>query len=401
MNRVRAVNFTNGTLVLRDKLLTGTSLQIDGESIAGFTTSQAAGEAVDLEGGYLVPGFVDLHVHGGAGHDFMDGTASAFDAICQCHARHGTTSLAATSTAADDPCILRFLRECRAAKGRDTGGARVLGAHFYGPYFAANARGVHPGTPIRPPEESEFQHYLEYSDIFCTATVAPELPGAESFARACASRGIRLNAGHSHATFGQVVDAISWGVRHIDHLFCAMSDRAKLRQSQLFPMRGGMMEATLFFDDLTTEVIADGKHLDSALLRLAYKCKGPERLALVTDAMRAVDCPDGEYIFGPPEHGERIRRFDGVGVTMDGTALASGVMGMDACVRTFLAQVPETNLVDVIRMATLTPARILGLEEKIGSLEVGKRADLVVLDPELNVRQVFVAGRKVFDRSET
>ncbi|QDT55857.1 N-acetylglucosamine-6-phosphate deacetylase [Caulifigura coniformis] len=395
------MNFTNGTLVLRDRLLTGASLEVVGESIKGISAARADAESIDLDGGYLVPGFVDLHVHGGAGHDFMDGTASAFDAICRCHARHGTTSLAATSTAADAPYILRFLRECRAAKGRDTGGARVLGAHFYGPYFAANARGVHPGTPIRAPEESEFQHYLDYSDIFCTATIAPELPGAEVFARACASRGIRLNAGHSHATFGQVVDAINWGVRHIDHLFCAMSDRAKLRQSQTFPMRGGMMEATLFFDDLTTEVIADGKHLDGALLRLAYKCKGPERLALVTDAMRAVDCPDGEYTFGPPEHGERIRRFSNVGVTMDGTALASGVMGMDACVRTFLSEVPETNLVDVIRMATLTPARILGLEQSIGSLEAGKLADVVALDAELNVKLVYVAGRKVFDRSAT
>jgi N-acetylglucosamine-6-phosphate deacetylase len=394
------VIFTNGTLVLRDQLLTGASLRVEGQTIAAISAAESAVDRVDLGGGYLVPGYVDLHVHGGDGHDFMDGTAEAFDAICRCHARHGTTSVAATSTAADDQYILRFLRECRAAKARDTGGARVLGAHFYGPYFAVNARGVHPSAPIRPPEEDEFAHYLEFADVFCTATIAPELPGAEAFARACTKRGIRLNSGHSHATFGQVVEAMGWGVRHIDHLFCAMSDRAKLRQSQLFPMRGGMMEATLFFEELTTEVIADGKHLDSALLRLAYKCKGPDRLALVTDAMRAVDCPDGEYIFGPPEHGERIRRFDGVGVTMDGTALASGVMGMDACVRTSLASVPEASLVDVIRMATLTPARVLGLEHKLGSLEVGKLADLVVLDRDLNVQRVYVAGRCVFDRNQ-
>jgi N-acetylglucosamine-6-phosphate deacetylase len=394
------LNFTNGTLVLPDRLVTGSSLAVSGDRIAGISGAAPDGDAIDLGGGYLVPGYVDLHVHGGAGHDFMDGTREAFDAICRCHAKHGTTSVAATSTAADDQYILRFLRECRAAKARETGGARVLGAHFYGPYFAANARGVHPSAPIRSPEESEFEHYLEFADIFCTATIAPELPGAEAFSRACARRAIRLNAGHSHATFGQVVESIGWGVRHIDHLFCAMSDRAKLRQTQLFPMRGGMMEATLFFDDLTTEVIADGRHLDSALLRLAYKCKGPDRLALVTDAMRAVDCPDGEYIFGPPEHGERIRRLDGVGVTMDGTALASGVMGMDACVRTFLANVPEASLVEVIRMATLTPARILGLESRLGSLETGKTADLVVLDRDLNVQQVYVAGRRVFDRYE-
>jgi N-acetylglucosamine-6-phosphate deacetylase len=117
--------------------------------------------------------------------------------------------------------------------------------------------------------------------------------------------------------------------------------------------------------------------------------------------MRAVDCPDGEYVFGPPEHNERIRRFDNVGVTMDGTALASGVMGMDACVRTFLASVPEAGLVEVIRMATLTPARILGLDRTLGSLEVGKPADLVVLDRDLGVMQVYVAGRQVFDRNQS
>ena len=117
--------------------------------------------------------------------------------------------------------------------------------------------------------------------------------------------------------------------------------------------------------------------------------------------MRAVDCPDGEYIFGPPEHGERVRRFDNVGVTMDRTALASGVMGMDACVRTFLENVPEASLVEVVRMATLTPARILGLDSSIGSLEAGKRADLVVLDRELAVRKVYVGGKLVFDRSES
>src|SRR5204863_9502884 len=169
------------------------------------------------------------------------------------------------------------------------------------------------------------------------ATVAPELPNAEAFARACRERGVRLNAGHSHATFEQMEAAVGWGVRHVDHLFCAMSDRARLRQTQTYPMRGGVLEATLFFDELTTEVIADGKHLSPELLRLAYKFKGPDRLALVTDSMRAVDMPDGEYWFGAEGSGERVRKMDGVGVTVEGTALASGVMGLDHGVRTMHA----------------------------------------------------------------
>src|SRR5262249_25025445 len=149
------------------------------------------------------------------------------------------------------------------------------------------------------------------------------------FVRACRERGIRCNAGHSWATFEQVQAAVGWGLRHVDHLFCAMSDRARLRLTQPFPMRGGLLEAALYFDDLTTEVIADGKHLGGALLALGYKVKGPDRLALVTDANRAVDMPDGEYIFGPLDGGERIVRRDGVGIMPDGQSLASGVMGMD------------------------------------------------------------------------
>jgi N-acetylglucosamine-6-phosphate deacetylase len=189
--------------------------------------------------------------------------------------------------------------------------------------------------------------------------------------------------------------AVGWGVRHVDHLFCAMSDRARLRQSQTYPMRGGVLEATLFFDELTTEVIADGKHLSPELLCLAYKVKGPDRLALVTDANRAVDMPDGEYWFGPAGSGERVLRQNDVGVMPDGKALASGVMGLDHCVRTFLKSVPEASLVEVVRMATLTPARIAGVEAEVGSIEAGKRADLVVLDRELNVRAVYIGGEQI------
>ena len=167
---------------------------------------------------------------------------------------------------------------------------------------------------MRPPVPAEYEQYLAFADCIATATVAPELPGAEGFVRACRAKGVRCNAGHSHATFEQMEAAVGWGVRHVDHLFCAMSDRARLRQTQTYPMRGGVMEATLYFDELTTEVIADGKHLQRELLLLAYKIKGPDRLALVTDCNRALDMPDGEYVFGPLDGGEPIRKADGVGL---------------------------------------------------------------------------------------
>jgi N-acetylglucosamine-6-phosphate deacetylase len=387
--------FTNGNLILPDRLLDG-FVFISGNRIhdAGSgpgPIKQFAGEVIDLGGNYLSPGFVDLHVHGGAGADFMDATAEAFRAVCQVHLRHGTTSLLPTSTVASHKQIVAFLQQCRRFQHEDTGGAKVLGAHFYGPYFAEQARGCHPQAPIRPPVEKEIAEFLAFADCIRTATVAPELPGAKEFVEACVAHGIRCNAGHSHATFAQMEEAVRWGVRHVDHLFCAMSDRARLRQTQTYPMRGGVLEATLFFDELTTEVIADGKHLQAELLKLAYKIKGPDRLTLVTDCNRALDMPDGQYIFGPLDGGERIIRRDGVGLMPDGSALASGVMGMDHMVRTFhrLTGVP---LVETIRMATLTPARIAGVDGEVGSIEFGKRADFVVLDRELNVRAVYRDG---------
>jgi len=387
--------FTGGTVVLEKELLDGGAVEVAGERIVGVhpvLPRSHRGEIIDLQGGCLVPGFIDLHVHGGAGADFMDGTEAAFLTVCQAHARHGTTSLLPTTTVARHDQHLAFFEVCRRLKEAGTDGARILGAHFYGPYFAEAARGCHPGAAVRPPDPKEYEAYLDYADCLCTSTVAPELPGAEAFVRACRARGIRCNAGHSYATFAEVEAAVGWGVRHVDHLFCAMSDRARLRQSQTYPMRGGLLEATLYFDELTTEVIADGKHLQRELLLLAYKIKGPDRLALVTDCNRALDMPDGEYLFGPRDGGEPIVRRDGVGIMPDGQALASGVVGMDHCVRTFhrLTGIP---LVEAVRMASLTPARIAGHDQDVGSIAVGKRADLVVLDRDLQVAKVFVGGQ--------
>jgi N-acetylglucosamine-6-phosphate deacetylase len=391
------LSFRNGTIVLEDRLLEQGCVTVEGSLITGVDRSAPpdGAKTIDLRGGYLLPGFVDLHVHGGAGADFMDGTAEAFRAVCQAHARHGTTSLLPTTTVARHDQHLAFLELCRQFRHEDTGGAAVLGAHFYGPYFNREARGCHPEGPVRVPIPEEYGQYLAYADSIATATVAPELPGAEEFVRACRGRGIRCNAGHSYATFDRMADAVSWGLRHVDHLFCAMSDRARLRQGQTYPMRGGVMEATLYFDELTTEVIADGKHLQRELLLLAYKVKGPDRLALVTDCNRALDMPDGEYIFGPLDGGEPIQRADGVGIMPDGRSLASGVVGMDDCLRTFVS-LTAVGLVEAVRMASLTPARIAGFAHQLGSITPGKRADLVLADDQLHVRQVFVAGSCVY-----
>jgi len=387
-----------GQIVFPDRVARGTIVVRDGRiaDVLAEGASLPETSVVDSGDGYIAPGFVDLHVHGGAGGDFMDGTAESFRLALKAHARHGTTRMAVTTTVARHEQILATLeltRQFRASP--EPNAARVMGAHFYGPYFRYEARGAHPGGPIRPPVEQEFMQYLEYADDLVTATVAPEIPGAKEFALACRKKGVRTNVGHSWATFAQMTEAVGWGVRHVDHLFCAMSDKSKLRQFQMYPMQGGVLEATLFFDELTTEVIADGKHLDAGLLQLALKIKGPDRLALVTDCSRALDMPvDREYLIGPRDGGEPFIKRDGVGMLPDGTALASSVEGMDHMVRTFL-RLTGRPLHEVIRMASLTPARIAGRDGELGSLERGKRADVLVLDHDLAVKRVFVDGTEL------
>jgi len=387
-----------GQLILPDRILAGTVLTRDGrieQVLSARETLPPDAKIIEARDGYISPGFVDLHVHGGGGGDFMDGTADAFRAALKTNARHGTTRLAATTTVATHEQILATLEQTRAFRQTpEPNGSRVLGAHFYGPYFRYEARGAHPGGPIRPPIEEEFSQYLAYADDLVTCTVAPELPGAREFALACRERGVRTNVGHSWATFDQMTQAIEWGVRHVDHLFCAMSDKSKLRQFQMYPMQGGVLEATLYYDELTTEVIADGKHLDAGLLNLALKLKGPDRLALVTDTSRALDMPDGEYLIGPLIGGEPLLKRDDVGMTLDGKALASSCMGMDHMVRTF-HELTGRPLWEVIRMASLTPARIASQEREIGSLEAGKRADVLVLSADLMVQRVFIDGMEL------
>lgn len=378
----------------------------DGESPAALFLSQGRIRKIHREGSapndapivqdvgnlLISPGFVDLHVHGGGGADFMDGTEEAFLTACRAHARHGTTSLLATTTAAKAEPVFRMLQVAKGLVDKDTGGARMVGVHLYGPHFHSPAKGCHPDPERFTPEQ--IRKLLEYSPIIAAATIAPEHPDAQAFARDCLAEGIRLHMGHSHCTFAQAEAAVVWGVRHVDHLFCAMSDRARLRLEQTWPMRGGLFEATLCLDELSTEVIADGCHLSPELLRLAWKIKGPDQLALVTDAMRAMDLPPGEYIFGPKDAGVRVLSNGRVGLMPDGNALASAIQGMDEGVRQLLAATGEPAW-RILRAASLVPARIAGLDGGIGSIELDKRADLLCLNESYHPVQVWIGGKLV------
>ncbi len=390
--------FTGGRIVLEETLLEDSAVLISDGIIRAVGPVAAIEQAVepgakriDLSGGYLAPGYVDLHVHGGLGADYMDGTEEAVRRVNQAHARHGTTTIFPTTTTGTPEQLEAMLRSC--LKVRDVGkvedGARIGGVHYYGPYFAPDKVGCHSVSGRRDPDEREYQAAFDLG-IIRIATCAAELPGAEAFYREAYRRGYLVTCGHSNASFDEMQVAFDAGMRHVDHFWCAMSSVSTIRQRLGPPFQASMEQFVLMNREMSTEVIADGEHLAPDLLRFGYQMIGPDRLCLVTDANRAVDMPPGRYRFGSEVDGPffesdgRVGRADG--------SLASSVVGIDRLVQV-MARDSGASLPEVVRMATLTPARRVGLDGEIGSLREGKRADLVWLDADLNVLQTIIGGQ--------
>jgi N-acetylglucosamine-6-phosphate deacetylase len=344
-----------------------------------------------VEGRYIAPGYVDLHVHGGAGSDYMDGDAEAVRTVNRAHARHGTTTIFPTTTTGSTAELRDMLNACAEVRGRGSppDGARIGGVHYYGPYFAEDKVGCHSKEGRRDPDPGEYEAFLS-EGLIRIATCAAELPGAEAFYRAARGHGCLVTCGHSNATWTEMARAYDAGMRHVDHFWCAMSSVASLRTRLGTPMQGSMEQFVLAQAEMSTEVIADGCHLAPELLDFAWRMKGAERLCLVTDANRAVDMPPGRYRFGPRETGTWFESDGNVGF-VPGEGLASSVKGMDHMVRTMAART-SASLPEVIRMASLTPAQRAGMDDRIGSLESGKLADVLVLGETLEVERVFVAG---------
>jgi N-acetylglucosamine-6-phosphate deacetylase len=402
MSQMPGFRVVNGSLVLPDRVVAGGAIEVRDGRIAAVGPERALsawpGPTLDAQGAFVAPGFVDLHVHGGDGADFMDGTIDAFETVIRAHTRHGTTSIVPTSTVARHEQTITFLEHARTFKRRGAepgrGLATTVGAHLYGPYFNEEKVGCHPKDAARPPTAAEYEQYLAFADVLLTATCAPELPGAADFYRAAAAKGIRLNAGHSNATWTEMAAAHALGVRHVDHFYCAMSSVSSLRERCGTPMQASMLEFVLATADMTTELIADGRHLSPELLRFVVAWKGAAKTALVTDCSRALDQPPGMYTFGPLDGGEAFYSDGGVGLLPDSENLASSVRGMDFMVR-HMHQRVGVDLATAIRMASLTPATIAGLDQELGSLEAGRRADLLFLDADLQVTRVFAGGEEV------
>ncbi len=395
--------FTNGAVILPDRLIADGMVECEGGRIVRVGRARARlpkdAVVVDAGGGYISPGFVDIHVHGGAGADFMDGTVEAVLAACRAHARHGTTTIFPTTTTGSPEQLWAMLESCGEARRAGIGesGARIAGVHLYGPYFAADKAGCHDAGGCRAPGADEYARYFA-TGLIKVATCAAELPGAAAFYRQARKRGCLVTCGHSNASWTEMKAAFRAGMRHVDHFWCAMSSVPSIRARCNVPMQGSMAEFVLANADMSTEVIADGCHLAPELLEFAFRMKGAARLLLVTDCNRALDLPPGRYRFGPESGGSWFESDGKVGWAPNGS-LASSIMGMDHMVRHFFKNTSAT-LPEAVRMASLTPAERTGIARETGSLEPGKQADVLVLGKRLDVRRVFVGGREFGVRQE-
>jgi N-acetylglucosamine-6-phosphate deacetylase len=386
-----------GDAVLPDRIVRDAVLVCRNGKITYIGKSQskvpAAAKVVNARGGYIVPGLIDLHIHGGGGADVMDGTADAVRTVCRAHARHGTTTIFPTTSTGSEQQIDVMLESCRQVQQSwsMSDGARIGGVHLYGPYFAPDKVGCHNRAECRNPTATEFKRYFK-TGMVKIATCAAELPGAVAFYNEARRGSCLITCGHSNSSWSEMQAAFDAGMRHVDHFWCAMSSVSSLRNRLGVPMQGSMLEFVLANREMSTEVIADGMHLAPELLRFAWQMKSPSRLCLVTDCNRALDMPPGRYRFGPSRGGSWFTSDGKVGWASGGS-LASSVMGMDHMVKTMhrSAKVP---LQDAVRMATLTPAERVGIDHRVGSLSTGKEADIVILKRQLGVRHVFLKGQR-------
>lgn len=336
-------------------------------------------QVVDARGITLLPGFIDIHVHGGDGADTMDADPAALVQLARFHARHGTTTLVPTTWAAEPSAVAAAVAAVASARGPVDGGATIAGAHLEGPWINPARAGAQDRSQIRPFNSGEAAALLG-SDAVVLVTLAPEMPGSAALIAGCRRRGVVVSAGHTEATFADMEAAVAAGLTQVTHTFNAMSP---------FGHRDpGTAGAALLLDQLRCELIADGVHVHPAAMAVLARAKGPDGVILVTDATRATGLPDGEV-----DLGGRPGRHCGGTVRLEDGTLAGSALTFEVALANF-ARAAGWGWEHLWKAASGNAARSLGLDTK-GALLPGRDADLVLLDEEGTVRLTVVGGRIV------
>ena len=390
------IKIFNGKIITPYKIIEGGTVLVTGNTITAVGAGNIEAEdaiAIDAKGKYISPGFIDIHVHGGGGHDFMDGNEVAFLKIAEAHVQYGTTAMLPTTLSSSKEELLQSLALYDKANQKNINGAQFLGMHLEGPYFAMNQRGAQDPRYIRDPDPAEYGEILSASSSVRRWSAAPELKGAIEFGRYLKSKGILASIAHTDAIYEEVLEAFENGYTLATHLYSGMSGVTRRKAFRY----AGVIESVFIIDEMDTEIIADGIHLPPPLLKLVYKIKGADKTALITDAMRAAGMPPGESVLGSLRNGLKVIVEDGVAKLPDRESFAGSVATADRLVRTMLFMA-DVSLIDAVKMITTTPARILGISEKKGALAVGKDADIVIFDNNINIEMTMVQGWVVYKK---
>ena len=384
----------NGNLITPSGLIPGGTVLIKDGLIVAVSENDPDvpdAEILDVGGRYVAPGFIDIHVHGGGGFDFMDNTVEAFLAIARTHARFGTTTMYPTTLTGPTGEILKTLETFDKAVPLNISGAQMMGMHLEGPYFAMNQRGAQDPKWIRDPDPEEYEFIVSHSKSIRRWSAAPELKGAIEFGDYMKSHDILPSLAHTDAVYEEVIEAFRHGYTLATHLYSGMSGVTR-RNAFRF---AGVVESAFLIDEMDVEIIGDGVHLPAPLLQLIYKIKGPDKIALITDSMRAAAMPPGESVIGNLQSGIRVIVEDGVSKLPDRSSFAGSIATADRLLRTMI-KMAGVSLTDAVRMITETPARIMNISGQKGSLTAGKDADIVVFDENISIHITMVNGKVIW-----
>ncbi|MFD1675765.1 N-acetylglucosamine-6-phosphate deacetylase [Alicyclobacillus fodiniaquatilis] len=345
-----------------------------------------ADEVIDANGAWLVPGFIDIHVHGGNGADVMDGQASSIRTIGQFHAKHGTTSWLPTTLTAPVDHLAKSIASVDTVRNEGYLGATILGLHLEGPFIDMERRGAQNPDYVLEPNLDVMKRLANVAPgLIRKVTIAPERPDALRVIRWLSENGIISSMGHTNATMAEIQAGVEAGATHATHLFNGMRG--------LHHREGGAVGGCLLSDAVVCELIADGHHVQPEVMKLVVKTKGPGKVVLITDAMTAAGQPDGHYRLG----GLDVTVTDGVALLTEGHNLAGSTLTMNNAVKTMVSRV-GVDMLAAVQMASDTPARELGVSDRKGGIEVGKDADLVLLDESLQVMRTIIGGNTVYAR---